>query len=674
MNRLTRSLLAAAVWTPCLGMAQPVSVQSDSTATVLPDVVVTATRTERRIDGLPISVTVIDREAIGAAAGRSIEELLRGVAGVQLPLENSATVFPINPSIAIRGLGVGDTATRALVLVDGLPINGGFFGNVFWNRAPKEVVERVEVVRGASSSLFGSYAIGGVVNVLTRPTRNREGSVEVRYGEDQTLEGHLRYASPVNEALALSLNLDYFDTEGYVPFPGGRVRAVDEKRRGELANAQVRADLAFSSAVKGFVKVGLNHQQRRGGVQLQSSQVDLPDVAGALDIRLDAQSTLALRAFQAREDFDVDNVNVPDPATSFVSNRHHTQADDYGASLQWSRTYDGVLSGVVAGIDARRIDGRNDQDVFNAPGGTATRVLARGEQTSFGLFTEASLAPIEKAEVLLNLRWDRFRDADGRIVTGGVPQAFGNRAFDALSPRLAARYELAAPLALRGSYYQGFRAPTLAERYRSFETPTFRGLSNPDLERERLRGGDVGLDIRASQGVKAQISAFTNRLKNFVGSEEVGFTAGKFTVQAANVAQVRSRGIEFALDMQLTQALSAQLDHTYTDATVVRGPLRGNRVEGTPRHATGIVATYRGGAGGSAQFRGRRIGKTFQDITNEAPQDAHFVLDARAGYRVGRLEWFASATNLLDKNYIADGFGQTLGEPRKVLLGLRADL
>lgn len=674
MKCFTRSLPAVAVCALCLGTPQTASAQSDSGATILPDVVVTATRTERPIDGLPISATVIDRKAIELAPGRSIEESLRGVAGIQLPLENSATVFPLNPSIAMRGLGVGDTATRALVLVDGLPINGGFFGNVFWNRAPKETIERVEVVRGASSSLFGSYAIGGVVNILTRPTRSTQGSVDLRYGEDQTLQGHLRYASPVNEALALSLNLDYFDTDGYVPFPAGRVRAVDEKRRGELANAQVRADFALSSAADGFIKVGFNHQQRRGGVQLQSSDVDLPDVAGALNIRLDAQSALALRAFYAHEDFNVDNVNVPDPTTSFVSNRHHTQADDYGASLQWSRTYDGMLSGIVAGIDARRIDGRNDQDVFNAPGGTATRVLATGEQTSLGLFTQASIEPLEKAEILFNLRWDRFRDSGGRIVTGGVPQAFANRTFDVLSPRLAARYELLPPLALRGSYYRGFRAPTLAERYRSFETPTFRGLSNPDLERERLRGGDIGLDIRASDRVKAQISAFTSRLKNFVGSEEVGFTAGKFTVQAANVAQVRSRGIEFALDMQLTQGLSAQIDHTYTDATVVRGPLQGNRVEGTPRHATGIVATYRGGGGGSAQVRGRRIGKTFQDITNEAPQDAHFVLDARVGYRVGRVEWFANATNLLDKNYVADGFGQTLGEPRRVLLGLRADL
>jgi iron complex outermembrane receptor protein len=130
--------------------------QTQTAPIVLPTEVISATRYERPLSDLPVSATVITREEIVNSPGRSIEEVLRGVAGVQLPLDNSDVVFPLLPSIAMRGVGVGDTATRSLVLVDGIPTNGGFFGNVFWNRVPKSAIERVEIVRGASSSLFGS--------------------------------------------------------------------------------------------------------------------------------------------------------------------------------------------------------------------------------------------------------------------------------------------------------------------------------------------------------------------------------------------------------------------------------------------------------------------------------------------------------------------------------------
>ena len=143
----------------------------------LAPVVVSATRTERSVEDLPVSATVLTREEIINSPARSIDDLLRDVAGIQLPLDSSGDLFPLQPSIAIRGIGVGDTATRVLVLVDGIPINGGFFGNVLWNRVPKDNVERIEVVRGASSSLYGSYAMGGVVNIVTRvPAQRRAGS------------------------------------------------------------------------------------------------------------------------------------------------------------------------------------------------------------------------------------------------------------------------------------------------------------------------------------------------------------------------------------------------------------------------------------------------------------------------------------------------------------------
>jgi hypothetical protein len=135
------------------------------------------------------------------------------------------------------------------------------------------------------------------------------------------------------------------------------------------------------------------------------------------------------------------------------------------------------------------------------------------------------------------------------------------------------------------------RAPTLAELYRSFETPTFRGLSNPELEEERLRGGDVGVDLRRGR-VAAQLNGFYNRLENFVGSAEVGFIDGKFTVMATNVAEIRSRGVESMIAFRAWEHVTIDANYMFTDSEVVEGALTGNEVEGAPENVAALGATY----------------------------------------------------------------------------------
>jgi outer membrane receptor protein involved in Fe transport len=393
-------------------------------------------------------------------------------------------------------------------------------------------------------------------------------------------------------------------------------------------------------------------------------------VAGGVTVDLGNTGTLAIRGFYAHEDYNTDNVAVTSPTSSFVSNAHKTTSDDYGLSLVWSKAFDGPFARVTAGADYRYIDGQDDQDVFNVPGIVAANVVGGGKQGAFGIFGEATVKPTAATEILATLRYDDFRNTDGRIVVDGVPQTFADRAFDVWSGRLAARYQLNEPLALRASYYTGFRVPTLAELYRSFETPTFRALSNPELARERVNGGDIGMDFRSGR-FTAQVTWFYNTLKDFVGSAEVGFINGKFTVQNANVARILSRGVEVGTSFALTPNWSAFLNYTYTDATVTEGPFTGNMNEGSPRNVLGAGVGYRD-ANWNVNLRGRWLSHSYQDISNTALQPRNTVFDFFGSYRVKRnLEVFVTATNLFDEEYIADGFGQTLGAPRQVSGGVR---
>jgi outer membrane receptor protein involved in Fe transport len=644
---------------------------SEKTEVVAPPVVISATRSEEPLAKLPVSATVITGEDIVQSPSRAVDDALRATAGVQLPLSDSATILPLIPSIAIRGTGVGDTATRALVLVDGLPINGAFFGNVLWNRAPRHTVERVEVVRGASSSLFGSYAIGGVVNIVTRPAAEKEGLAELQYGEQDTVEGDLWYGQHVSENVALGFNANYYDSDGYEAFPSDQVQPVNEKIAAKLYNLQARGDFKFSGGTTGFLRVGYNNQDWQGQYRLQQGQFEIPDIAGGMSIDLGNRQTLAVKGFYAHEDFRNDNVEILDPNTSFVSNAHKTTSDDFGLSLVWSMGLEGVWSGVTAGIDYRHIEGEDDQDIFDSPGVLAGTVVGGGTQQAYGIFGEARFTPTPRTEILLNLRFDHFRDSDGHIVTNGVTQTFPDDTFDIWSGRLAGRHQLSDPLAVRASFYTGFRAPTLSQLYRSFESPTFRGLSNPDLKEERLKGGDVGLDLRYAR-LQGQINLFYGELKDFVASADIGDIGGKFTVQNANIASIVSQGVELIGALALSDNWSVLLNYTYTDSEVTEGPFEGKMNEGTPEHMLGLTLSYRSADKVNVDLRGRWLTDSYQDIGNTALQDEHFVVDAFASYRVKRnLELYLAATNLFDEQYVADGFGQILAPPRQVSVGAR---
>jgi outer membrane receptor protein involved in Fe transport len=626
-----------------------------------------ATRYERPLADVPISVSVVEREEIRMTPGRSIDDVLRNVASVQLQGDSADTVFPIVPSIAMRGLGVGDTADRSLVLLDGLPINGGFFGQVLWNRVPKETIERAEVVRGASSSLFGSFAEGGVVDIVSRIPEGREGVGYVQYGENDRFQADVSVGDRFTGGRGYgSLQAQYYSTDGFHRVPEEEIRPIDERQAVELFQVGGSVGFALSETARAFVRGSFLDQEQDGDLQLSETSAKYGSAAGGVDFDLAAGSRIALRAFWGDESYRVHNVTIVSDEETFVANPHHTTSTDFGGSAQWTKTAAATLAALTFGLDFRRVDGVDDQQVFNEPGVLSETIVGGGLQTSLGAFGEASLKPTDRLEILLGLRFDHFQETDGRRTINGVEETFEDRDLETVSPRVAARYRISPTVAARGTYYEGFRAPTLAERYRSFESPTFRGLSNPFLEEEKLRGGDVGVDLRLG-ALTAQINGFYNRMENFVGSAEVGFENGKFTVQTANVAETRAAGLELIASVRPSPQWSVAVNYTYTDAVVTEGELEGNFVEGTPENAFSAAISFSPSAAITISPSVRGISDTYQDITNEALQDARVLVDLYASWQLHpNIAVIFLGENLFDEEYIAGGFGESLGAPRQL--------
>lgn len=205
MKLLLFCLLGVAAWSSAVA-----SLGAQQQPPVIPKVTVTARRgAELDAREAPVSVTVVTREEIEASPGTTADELLRGIPGLQLPLLNSAKNCPICPSVALRGLGIGDDANRTLVLVDGVPMNGPMFGNVYWNRIPKQNIERIEIVRGGSSSVYGSFGIGGVIHIITRRPSGNVASLETRGGNYATYEASGFGSAELSERASGSVSAGY---------------------------------------------------------------------------------------------------------------------------------------------------------------------------------------------------------------------------------------------------------------------------------------------------------------------------------------------------------------------------------------------------------------------------------------------------------------------------------
>src|SRR5215213_6655325 len=189
------------------------------------EVTVTATRTETRLGDTPASIVALSSTELSTTAAVTLDDALRQVPGFSLfRRSGSRTANPTTQGVSLRGTGASG-ASRAVVLADGVPLNDPFGGWVYWSRVPRTSVNSIEVLRGGASHLYGSAALGGVVNIFTRKASEPVLLFETSYGNQQTFDASLFTAAHKGQWGA-SISAETFHTDGYI--------IVDERERGRV--------------------------------------------------------------------------------------------------------------------------------------------------------------------------------------------------------------------------------------------------------------------------------------------------------------------------------------------------------------------------------------------------------------------------------------------------------
>jgi outer membrane receptor protein involved in Fe transport len=307
------------------------------------------------------------------------------------------------------------------------------------------------------------------------------------------------------------------------------------------------------------------------------------------------------------------------------------------------------------------------------------------------------LVPVAPLEILASVRYQYYRSSNG-IDTfppafGAIPESDKYR----FTPRFDTRYRLDEEFALRGSYYQSFRAPTLDQLYRTYADTTagiFEG--NPFLLPETLDGGEIGLDV-TRPGLRSQFTLYTSTINNLItqrnltpaefpnllgvtcGFDQVSFTFLSCT-RNINAASAIARGFEAEVSWAIGAGFSTELTYTYADSHYTANPVDptavGERLEGVPRHNASAGLTYLSPSGWQATTILRYISDSYGDAHPEdgLVQNGHFIVDVSASYPLTKqLQAYVQIQNLFDRRYIASNGGgpPILGTPFQVWSGLR---
>ena len=668
-------------------------------ASVAESLTVTPTRTEQRMSDVPASVNVLDREDIQRSPALVADDVLRQIPTFSLFRRTSSiATHPTTQGVSLRGIGPSGVS-RTLVLIDGVPFNDPFGGWVYWTRIPLESASRIELVEGSSSSLYGNYAMGGVINVVTAPPARRTLEFTTQYGSLSSPKFDFA-GSDVWGRLGIVVNGSTFQTDGYLPVAASERGAVDTKAAVDYTNLNVKLQYDASDRVKAFFRAGYFKENRNNG---KFSTIDLTPEAnstrwssgsGGVTVRLASQSWLEGNLSVDSETFRSNFLAVPaaSPARSLgrmtLNQRVPTTAT--GGMMQWSQV--AGSQSISAGTDFRWVKGDSHEDGLDGVTGTTVtlRRVSGGRQRSFGLFGQDIITLSPKLNVTVSARVDSWRNYDAHnletSVPSGTPTAndapnLPGRKDTVFSPRIASLYHLSDRVSVWGSIGSGFRAPTLNELYRQFRVGARLTLANNQLGPERLKTGEIGIKVAPVRNLTWRATWFDNRMTNPISN--VTITANTLS-QRQNLGATRIAGVQNDVEYQVGASWRVAAGYVYNRAKVTSYSndqrLVGKLLPQVPTHRGSVDVTYSDPRFFTASLMVQSVGRQFDDDLNAVvvPGYASPGLPKYAvvSFSVSRVitrnfEAFIGAQNLLDQQYFV-GTGPTLvGSPRMVTGGVR---
>ncbi|HSK13637.1 MAG TPA: TonB-dependent receptor [Phnomibacter sp.] len=620
--------VGAAVWYTLPLFAQPGEKKTDSTATILlNEVVVTANRFEQKQDQTGKVVYVIGKEQIERSAGRTLGQLLNEQPGITIPGAFNTLGSP--QTLSIRGSAPG----RTLVLIDGIPaydpslINSEFDLNLMDLGA----IDRIEIACGAQSTLYGSDAIGGVVNIITGNTQ-ANGPVNVKasalYGSLNTFRGNVQVYGKADK-LRYSLRYARLRTDGFSAAHDSTATKDHDNDgySGHNLSALVQYQLAKTWTVKSFV-------QRN----LYKADIDAGVFADDRDFTIDNKNTMAGAGFQHRSgELNITgNYQYSDIRRKYLNDSMHVPGftkyvtDDYFGRNQFMELFGNFRFGhgftALIGADHR----------FSSMNSQYFSLSSFGPYTSN--FSDTSVRQSALYASLIYQRGPLNIEAGTRL---NHHSQYGNNATYTFNPSLSINDRIR----IFGSIASGFKAPTLYQLFASF--------GNRDLQPEKATNYEIGMQQSHKQ-MRNRLVYFHRDINNAIDFDNIRFSY--YNINAQTVS-----GLEWETHWQPIRALTLSGNYTLllseerSQSRISAKDTTYNYLLRRPKHNVNATVTYHPLQNLSVSLSGKYVSGRYDAGGYQAPDvrlDGYFLLNAYVQYALSPgVKIFADAQNLLNNTF-----------------------
>ncbi|NYT36066.1 TonB-dependent receptor [Allopusillimonas soli] len=635
------------------GLTMPVHAQQQTDVPTLSNVVVTASGFEQMIADAPATITVIPREELEGKAYRNITDALQDIPGVSV--EGGAGGKLESTQITIRGMG----EQYVLFLVDGKPLGAsseayynGFGGGAQVNWLPPlSAIERIEVIRGPMSSLYGSSALGGVINVITKKVTDEWiGNVTL----DATLQQHSESGNAYQGRYYLSGPLVQ-DRLGLTLYGSRYQRREDEFEAGypqqRIVNNNARLDWVLNESHSLQLEAGLTttdnqRTEKTGG----PSDMDNERTVYGLTHDWKWGRNINTKTYVLTEDVKIENGSYDSTYKSTVLN---------------TKTLIPLDAHMIS-VGAEYKTEETDHDESRFPGSKSLN-LTRWQTA---LFIEDEYNLTDDFALTAGLRFDKN-------------EHYGTH----LTPRLYGVYHWDDNLVLKGGVSGGYKTPTLKQADDNIVEQAGRGRSwdmgNPDLEPESSTNYELGFAWSSPQDVNFGIMAYHTRFKDKIGKQYLCSTpAGappsctynsetRYSIQQyTNLDSAILQGVEASFSMPLG-AVRLITNYTYSDSEITSGQDEGKPLNNTPRHMFNLGLDWQ--AGGRQNVWGKMKYKSDTIDGGEDRIPSYTLVDVGTTYKFSKhITGFLAVYNVFDKQVDSELFGKTL-DGRRYYAGLSLD-
>lgn len=616
----------------------------------------------------------IGRERIVSGASGRIEDVLLGVAGFQqFRRSDSRSANPSAQGVTLRALG-GNATSRALVLLDGVPMAHPFFGYIPLSAIAPERLENVRITHGGGSGAFGAGAVSGTIELESAgPDTFGAWSASALVNQRGESEVSALAAPRLGAGYAVA-SLRWDRGQGFHTTPRDQRVAATSRAAFDGWSAALRAVAPLDSQTElqvGGLLFDDERTLRFKGADSTSSGQD----ASLRIVHRGAWQVDALGYVQAR---DFSNVVISSTRFTPTLDQRATPSTGLGGKLEL-RPPTGENLRFRLGADLRIARGRMEEEAFNAVSGARTAIrMAGGRTQDIGLYGEVD-AMLGDLVLTGGARVDRWSVAGGYFTSqDGAGALVSSQRFDDRSGwkgsfRGGALWRSDGGLSLRAAAYSGLRQPTLNELYRPFVVFPVETRANADLGNERLEGFEAGLEFERGDALRLSLTAFDNRLKGAIAN----VTIGQNLRQRQNVDAIRAQGIEAAAHLRTGQwSLDGSL--AWTDAEVRgSGPaaaLDGKRPAQVPRLAASATLAWQPRDNWRIAATLRHVGHQFEDDLETDVLPAATTLDAYGEMPLaGTLALVLRGENLTGERVVTRNQAGSidLGAPRTLWIGLK---